>query len=69
MLGVWETFRGNPWENRGAEKFNFAVDADASAGGGGRDVRVEAGVLARRGFFEQRAVCMFCLFFYSLSPP
>lgn len=69
VLGVWETFRGNPWDNRGAEKFNVVVDADASAGVGGRDVRVEASVLARRGFYEQRATCMFSLFFFFFGSP
>ncbi|ODM19907.1 hypothetical protein SI65_04893 [Aspergillus cristatus] len=49
VLGVWETFRGNPWDNRGAEKFN-AVDAAAK-----KDVTVEAKLLARRGFYEQRS--------------
>lgn len=53
VLGVWETFRGNPWDNRGAEKFN-AVDAAAAAT---KDVTVEAKVLAKRGFYEQRAKC------------
>src|SRR5699024_7557530 len=51
VLGVWETFRGNPWDNRGAEKFN-AVDAAAR-----KDVTVEAKLLAKRGFYEQRSSC------------
>jgi len=50
VLGVWETFRGNPWDNRGAEKFN-AVDATA------KDVTVEAKLLTRRVFYEQRSKC------------
>lgn len=67
VMGVWETFRGNPWDNRGAEMFNFVVDgaaAGAEAGAGEEknkkkdiDVIVEAKVLARRGFYEQRAQC------------
>lgn len=63
MMGVWETFRGNPWDNRGAEMFNFVVDGAAAGAGDGKkkkkdmDVIVEAKVLARRGFYEQRAQC------------
>lgn len=51
VLGAWETFRGNPWDNRGAEKFN-AVDAAAR-----KDATVEAKLLAKRGFYEQRSSC------------
>ncbi|KAJ5100217.1 hypothetical protein N7456_006269 [Penicillium angulare] len=50
VLGVWETFRGNPWDNRGAEK--YVVDV---AGKKQSDVVVEAKLLGRRGFFEERA--------------
>ena len=63
MMGVWETFRGNPWDNRGAEMFNFVVDGASAGAGAGEekrkdmDVIVEAKVLARRGFYEQRAQC------------
>lgn len=69
VMGVWETFRGNPWDNRGAEMFNFVVDGAAAGAGAGAgagekknnkkdiDVIVEAKVLARRGFYEQRAQC------------
>ncbi|KAJ5263702.1 hypothetical protein N7478_011307 [Penicillium angulare] len=52
VLGVWETFRGNPWDNRGAEK--YVVDV-AVAGKKQSDVVVEAKLLGRRGFFEERA--------------
>ncbi|KAI9933361.1 hypothetical protein ASPWEDRAFT_53134 [Aspergillus wentii DTO 134E9] len=51
VLGVWETFRGNTWENRGAEKFVVDVAAKKKS----TDVTVEAKVLARRGFYEERA--------------
>ncbi|KAF9883025.1 hypothetical protein FE257_004308 [Aspergillus nanangensis] len=51
VLGVWETFRGNPWDNRGQEK--FVVDVADS--GKTSDVTVEAKVLARKGFYEKRA--------------
>lgn len=52
VLGVWETFRGNPWDNRGAEKYIVDVAGRKSA-----DVVVEAKVLGRRGFYEERATC------------
>lgn len=52
VLGVWETFRGNPWDNLGEEKFA------ASAGSPGDDVVVEAKVVARKEFYEERASCM-----------
>ena len=52
VIGVWETFRGNPWENRGAEK--YVVDV---AGKKPTDVVVEAKLLGRRGFYEERAKC------------
>ncbi|KAK1141989.1 hypothetical protein N8T08_008312 [Aspergillus melleus] len=52
VLGIWETFRGNPWDNRGAEK--FVVDAAAAAAASG-DVTVEAKLLTRRAFYEQRS--------------
>jgi len=61
VLGVWETFRGNPWDNRGAEKFN-AVDAAAK-----KDVTVEAKLLARRGFYEQRSKCKYILRRFSME--
>jgi hypothetical protein len=61
ILGIWETFRGNQWDNRGAEKYTAPV------GGGshqqaGNEVMVEAKVLARRGFYEERPRCK-CLHF------
>lgn len=49
VIGVWETFRGHQWENRGAEK--------ALGGSGTGDVVVEARVLGKRGFYEQRPKC------------
>lgn len=52
VLGIWETFRGNPWDNRGGEK--YVVDV---AGKKQPDVVVEAKLLGRRGFFEERAKC------------
>jgi hypothetical protein len=53
VLGMWETYRGNPWDNRGPEK--FVVDAAAGNGAKASEVTVEAKVLARRGFYEERA--------------
>lgn len=53
VLGIWETFRGNPWDNRGTEK--FVVDPAAAASVS--DVTVEAKLLARRAFYEERSKC------------
>ncbi|KAJ5134101.1 hypothetical protein N7526_005466 [Penicillium atrosanguineum] len=50
VLGIWETFRGNPWDNRGAEK--YVVDIAGKAQG---DIVIEAKVVGRRGFYEERA--------------
>ncbi|KAJ6107911.1 hypothetical protein N7523_009234 [Penicillium sp. IBT 18751x] len=50
VLGVWETFRGNPWDNRGAEKYVVDVARKAQS-----DVVIEAKVVGRRGFYEERA--------------
>ncbi len=58
VIGVWETFRGNPWENRGVEK--YVVDVAGYTGGGSAkkaDVVVEAKVLGKKGFYEERATC------------
>ncbi|KAJ5908014.1 hypothetical protein N7495_000696 [Penicillium taxi] len=51
VLGVWETFRGNTWDNRGPEKYVI----DVAAGQKQSDVVVGAKVLGRRGFYEERA--------------
>ncbi|KAG2415770.1 hypothetical protein HFD88_006962 [Aspergillus terreus] len=53
VIGVWETFRGNPWDNRGVEKFAATGDKGQAQGQG--DVTVEARVVARRAFYEQRS--------------
>ncbi|KAI3297468.1 hypothetical protein DTO002I6_3220 [Penicillium roqueforti] len=50
ILGIWETFRGNPWDNRGAEKYVVGVTGKKQV-----DVVVEAKVLGRKVFYEQRA--------------
>lgn len=52
VLGVWETFRGNPWDNRGAERFVLDV-----AGKRQTDAVVEAKLVGRKGFYEERAKC------------
>lgn len=57
VLGIWETFRGNPWDNRGAEKYVVDVAGKAQS-----DVVIEAKVVGRRGFYEERAKCEFLLF-------
>lgn len=65
MNGVWETFRGNPWDNRGLDKLSSGVggDGDGGDGSGSRsengDVFVEAKLVARKVFYEQRAKCEF----------
>ncbi|KAI1965856.1 medium-chain fatty acid-CoA ligase faa2 [Ophidiomyces ophidiicola] len=45
VIGVWETFRGNPWDNKGVEK---------AVGSGSGLVNFEAKVLAKREFYEER---------------
>lgn len=55
VLGIWETFRGNSWDNRGVERFV----ATSSGGQSREDVTVEAKVVARRGFYEERPRCKF----------
>ena len=52
ILGIWETFRGNSWDNRGAEKYIVDVTGKKKV-----DVVVEAKVLGRKVFYEQRAQC------------
>ncbi|OOO11685.1 Protein of unknown function DUF2012 [Aspergillus oryzae] len=52
VLGIWETFRGNPWENRGAER--YVLDAASVNAAKLPEVAVDAKVLARRGFYEER---------------
>ena len=59
MLGVWETFRGNPWDNRGSEK--FLADVAGQGSSSTVDVIVPAKVVARKGFYEERAKCEFLL--------
>jgi hypothetical protein len=61
ILGIWETFRGNQWDNRGAEKYTAPVGG-SSHQQAGNEVMVEAKVLARRGFYEERPRCK-CLHF------
>ncbi|EEH17207.1 hypothetical protein PABG_07294 [Paracoccidioides brasiliensis Pb03] len=46
VVGVWETYRGNAWENRGPEKVVIR-DVDVAI--------VEAKVVGVRGFYEERA--------------
>ncbi|PGH00585.1 hypothetical protein GX51_05684 [Blastomyces parvus] len=46
VVGVWETYRGNAWDNRGVEKGLVQV---------GEAVVVEAKVTGTRKFYEERA--------------
>ncbi|KAJ5105118.1 hypothetical protein NUU61_002465 [Penicillium alfredii] len=50
ILGVWETFRGNPWDNRGAEKYVIDVACEPE-----NDVVVEAKVVGQKSFYEERS--------------
>lgn len=60
ILGIWETFRGNPWDNRGAEKYVVDVANKRTT-----NVVVEAKILGRKGFYEERAKCEYS--FHGLS--
>ncbi|KAE8147940.1 hypothetical protein BDV25DRAFT_25142 [Aspergillus avenaceus] len=53
IMGIWETFRGNPWDNRGVEK--FVADASTTNAVKSTDVAIEAKVMARRSFYEERS--------------
>lgn len=55
VAGVWETFRGNQWDNRGMESY---VKLNSHEGQDGVDVVVQAKVLGRRNFYEERQTCM-----------
>jgi len=54
-MEVWQTFRGNEWENKGER-----------LGGGVGDVRVEARVGAEKGFYEGRGGCELPFYFTML---
>ncbi|KAJ5495589.1 hypothetical protein N7539_000705 [Penicillium diatomitis] len=57
VTGIWETFRGNPWENRGAQKYVVDVVAgeERRPETAGEDVLVEAKLLGKKAFYEERA--------------
>lgn len=55
VLGVWETFRGNQWDNRGLERY---AKLKSQEGLQDIDVVVQAKVVGRRGFYEERPKCM-----------
>ena len=48
VVEVWQTFRGNEWDNKG-ERI-----------AGGRDVSVEVKVLGKKNFYESRGGCTSC---------
>ncbi|KAI9372385.1 hypothetical protein BJX61DRAFT_507415 [Aspergillus egyptiacus] len=50
VVGVWETFRGNEWGNRGVEKYK-AVNKDEKTT---EEVTVDLRVVGRKGFYEIR---------------
>ena len=58
ILGVWETFRGNPWDNRGSEKYGIEIASKKSG-----DVAIEAKVIDQKRFYEERAKCEFYHYF------
>jgi len=47
-IEIWQTFRGNEWENKGERM-----------GGGVGDVRIEARAAGEKGFYEGRGGCEF----------
>ncbi|KAL2802884.1 hypothetical protein BJX63DRAFT_413588 [Aspergillus granulosus] len=51
VVGVWETFRGNEWGNRGVEKFKVASEVGTREN---VDVVVDVRVVGRKGFYEAR---------------
>ncbi|KAL4788420.1 hypothetical protein BJX76DRAFT_109971 [Aspergillus varians] len=55
VKGVWETFRGNEWGNRGVEKYLRPAEVQVGGGhGAGGEVVVDVRVIARKGFYEAR---------------
>lgn len=68
VKGVWETFRGNEWGNRGVEKYLRPADVQVDGGqGDAGDVVVDLKVVGRKGFYEVRQTCM--CFLTRQSPP
>ena len=65
QVRVWETFRGNEWENKGAEVRRLAAaSASASASASSPTGAFPVRVLGRKVFFAERGSCEF---FFSLS--
>lgn len=59
VKGVWETFRGNEWGNRGDEKYLRPANVQVRSGhGDSGGVVVALKVVARKGFYEVRQTCM-----------
>ncbi|KAL5047478.1 hypothetical protein BDW71DRAFT_180222 [Aspergillus fruticulosus] len=54
LKGVWETFRGNEWGNRGVEKYVRPAEEKVGGGNGDEQVVVEARAVGRKGFYEVR---------------
>ncbi|KAL3459865.1 hypothetical protein BJX64DRAFT_198377 [Aspergillus heterothallicus] len=54
VVGVWETFRGNEWGNRGIEKFKASSPRDPEATRENANVVVDVRVVGRKGFYETR---------------
>ena len=68
LVRVWETFRGNEWENKGEEVRGLAgTGTGAGAAGAAFPVRV----LGTKTYFVERGSCEFLFFFWPsplLSP-
>lgn len=59
VKGIWETFRGNEWGNRGAEKFIRPL-AQWEKEGQDAEVVVDVRAVGRKGFYEVRQTCKTC---------
>lgn len=59
---VWETFRGNEWENKGEEVRGLATGAGAGAA-----AAFPVRVLGAKAYFVERGSCEFFLFSFGLS--
>lgn len=65
VLGIWETFRGNAWSNKGNEKYVHPTEGNNNIDAP-QKVVVEARVVARRPLYEERPKCRLLLPFIFL---
>ncbi|KAL4915580.1 hypothetical protein BDW62DRAFT_188160 [Aspergillus aurantiobrunneus] len=55
VKGVWETFRGNEWGNRGVEKYLRPAEVQVGGGhGNAGDIVVDVRIVGRKAFYEVR---------------